>query len=71
MFDFSTDTLIHYRHGNYWAIALIWKLNSFRLEITFGSLWDGYLNGIDSIGMSPDELYCGILAPSRLDKRNV
>mgnify|MGYP001029164365 CR=1 FL=1 len=55
MFDFSTDTLIHYRHGNYWAIASDLEVKQFQIgNNPFGSLWDGYLNGIDSIGMSPD-----------------
>ncbi|HZK26216.1 MAG TPA: glycoside hydrolase family 15 protein [Thermoclostridium sp.] len=55
MFDFGTDTLIHYKHDNYWAIASELEVKQFQIGSNpFGALWDGYLNGIDSIGMSPD-----------------
>jgi hypothetical protein len=55
MFDFSLDALIHYRHSGYWAISSSHLVKEFQIgNNPFGAVWEGKLNGVDSIGMSPD-----------------
>lgn len=55
MFDFELDALVHYRHDNCWAIASDMEVKEFQIgNNPFRAVWEGRLNGIDSIGMSPD-----------------
>lgn len=55
MFDFSTDALVHYRHGGCWAIGSSKEVKEFQIgNNPFGAVWESKLNSIDSIGMSPD-----------------
>jgi len=55
MFDFELDSLIHYRHDNCWAIASDMEVKEFQVgNNPFRAVWEGRLNGIDSIGMSPE-----------------
>ena len=55
LFDFELDALIHYRHDNCWAIASDIEVKEFQIgNNPFRAVWEGRLNGIDSIGMSPD-----------------
>lgn len=55
LFDFSVDSLVHYRHGYCWAIGSSREVKEFQIgNNPFGAVWAGRLNGIDSIGMSPD-----------------
>ncbi len=55
MFDFQLDALVHYRHGGCWAISSNLEVKEFQIgNNPFKAVWEGKLNGIDSIGMSPD-----------------
>lgn len=55
LFDFSMDALVHYRQGGCWAIGSNREVKEFQIgNNPFGAVWEGKLNGIDSIGMSPD-----------------
>lgn len=55
LFDFELDALVHYRHDNCWAIASDMEVNEFQIgNNPFRAVWEGKLNGTDSIGMSPD-----------------
>ncbi len=55
LFDFGMDALVHYRHGGCWAISSSREVKEFQIGSNpFGAIWEGKLNGIDSIGMSPD-----------------
>ena len=55
LFDFGLDALVHYRHDSCWAIASDVEVKEFQIgNNPFRAIWEGKLNGIDSIGMSPD-----------------
>lgn len=55
LFDFSLDALVHYRHACCWAITSDMEVKEFQIgNNPFGAVWEGKLNGIDRIGMSPD-----------------
>lgn len=55
LFDFNMDALVHYRHSGCWAIGSSREVKEFQIANNpFGAVWEGKLNGIDSIGMSPD-----------------
>ncbi|AGC67293.1 glycoside hydrolase family 15 [Thermoclostridium stercorarium subsp. stercorarium DSM 8532] len=55
LFDFGLDALVHYRHDNYWAIVSDAGVKEFQIgNDPFRAVWEGRLDGTDSIGMSPD-----------------
>lgn len=55
LFDFTTDSLVHYSHGGCWSICSDRDVKEFQIgNNPFGAVWGGKLNSIDSIGMSPD-----------------
>lgn len=55
MFDFAMDALVHYRYGCCWGVVSSLEAREFQIgNNPFGALWEGKLNGIDSIGMSSD-----------------
>lgn len=55
LFDFELDALVHYRHDICWAVASDMEVKEFQIgNEPFRALWEGRLNGTDSIGMSPD-----------------
>lgn len=55
LFDFTMDALVHYRHDGCWAIASNMTVKEFQIgNNPFGAIWEGKLNGVDNIGMSPD-----------------
>jgi len=67
MFDFYLDALVHYRHDCCWSITSDIEVKEFQIgNNPFGAVWERRLNGIDSIGMSPDGALLwdmGILQP--------
>ena len=55
MFDFYSDSLIHYRYNYYFSINSEYEASQFQLgNNPFGAGWYGELVGNDSIGMVPD-----------------
>jgi glucoamylase len=55
LFDFDTDSLIHYRHGYYMGISLSLEIKEFQLgHDSLELARKGTLGGFDSIGMMPD-----------------
>ena len=52
LFDFDTDSIVHYSHDNYIAISADTEANGFQIGDALEAAQKGELLGIDEIGMS-------------------